>query len=250
MNSIRMKFDSTADAVKAEENIWQENMPLVPGETPREVAGADREPHVQKKSRSVRPARAIAAGRFGTTMLAMDNSELVSLTPAPMSRELYLIGFRLDPESEGPQFYTIIGSEGESERPITRKERILFFRQPADAQRALAISDNGLSDIHPAPSELELLCDVSHALYVANQQDEDTDGVLFEMIAVFDDLLRATKLTVPMEYASMLAAVAERLESSQELASFLKQNEIKREKLEDALLWCVGAIAVKSTWVG
>jgi hypothetical protein len=176
-------------------------------------------------------------------------SSVVSLPPARPSRELYLIGFRLDPAAEGPQFYTIIGSEGEGERPITHGDRILFFRQPEDGLKALASSDNGFSDISPAPTELELLCDVSEALYVAHQQEEDSDGLLFEMIAVFDDLLRAIQLTVPLEYASLLATVAERLEESQELGSFLKQNSISREKLEDALLWCVGAIAIKSTWV-
>ena len=63
------------------------------------------------------------------------------------------------------------------------------------------VSDNGFSDLRPVPTELELLCDLGHALYVANQENEDGDGLLFELIAVFDDLLRAVKLTVPAEYA-------------------------------------------------
>ncbi len=175
---------------------------------------------------------------------------MVAFPPKTLSRELYLIGFRMDPAAEGPQFYTLIGSEGENERPIAKGDRILFFRQPADAPKALAASDNGFGDVRPVPIELELLCDIGEALYVANQENEDRDGLLFELIAVFDDLLRAVKLTVPPEYAMVLAAMAERLGESQEFAGFLAESGLTREKLEDALLWCVGAVAVKSTWVG
>ncbi len=174
---------------------------------------------------------------------------MVAFPPKTLNRELYLIGFRIDPASEGSQFYTLIGSEGESERPITREDRILFFRRPQDALKALMASDNGFADLRPVPTELELLCAVGEALYIANQQNEDGDGLLFELIAVFDDLLRAVKLTVPPEYATVLSAVVERLGEGQEFADFMAGRGLTREKLEDALLWCVGAVTVKSSWV-
>jgi hypothetical protein len=177
------------------------------------------------------------------------DEQLVAFPPKKLERELYLIGFRMDPGAEGAEFYTLIGSEGDGERPITRGGRLLFFRTPGAAGRALAASDNGFGDAGPAPEELELLCDIGAALHVANQEDEDGDGVLFELIAVFDDLLREIKLTVPGEYTAVLAAVAERLGESVEFASFLAAGEIARERLEDALLWCVGAVAAKSSWV-
>jgi hypothetical protein len=178
------------------------------------------------------------------------DSQFVAFPPKLPNRELYLIGFRMDPTAEGPQFYTLVGSEGESEGPITKGDRILFFRKPSDALKALMASDNGFAAVRPVPTELELLCDISQALYVANQKDQDADGLLFELIAVFDDLLRAVKLNVPTEYTAILAAISERLGKSPEFASFLSENELTREKLEDALLWCVGAVSVKSTWVG
>ncbi len=178
------------------------------------------------------------------------DSPLVAFPPKVLNKELYLIGFRVDPNAEGPQFYTLIGSEGDSEQPITRNGRVLFFRQPGDALKALAASDNGFRDVRPVPTELELLCDVGEALYVANQEDEDADGSLFELIAVFDDLLQAVKLNVPAEYSSVLGGVATRLGESQEFASFLSGSGLTREKLEDALLWCVGAVTAKSSWVG
>jgi hypothetical protein len=178
------------------------------------------------------------------------DSQFVTFPPKQPNRELYLIGFRMDPSVEGAQFYTLIGSEGETERPITKGDRVLLFRRPADALKALSACDNGFRDVRPVPTELELLCDISGALYVANTEAEDVDGVLFELIAVFDDLLRAVKLNVPSEYTAVLRAMAERLGENPEFASLLEESGLTRETLEDALMWCVGAVAVKSSWVG
>lgn len=178
------------------------------------------------------------------------DSQFVQFPPQPLKRELYLIGFRLDPSVEGPQFYTLIGTEEANERPITKGDRILFFRNPADALKALTASDNGFRDVRPVPAELELLCDVSEALHIANAQNEDGDGFLFELIAVFDDLLRAVKLSVPAEYTAVLSALSERLGDTPEFANFLEESGLTRENLEDALMWCVGAVSVKSSWVG
>src|SRR5471030_2832622 len=139
------------------------------------------------------------------------DSQFVAFPPRPLNRELYLIGFRTDPAAQGPQFYTLIGAEDDAERPITKGDRVLFFRRPGDALKALTASDNGFRDVRPVPTELELLCDVSEALYVANAEQEDADGLLFELIAVFDDLVKAVKLNVPVEYTAVLGAVAERL---------------------------------------
>jgi hypothetical protein len=177
------------------------------------------------------------------------DSQFVAFPSKPLNWELYLIGFRIDPAAEGPQFYTLVGAEDGSERPITKGDRVLFFRRPEDALKALTASDNGLRDVRPVPTELELLCDIGEALYVANSKTEDPDGVLFELIAVFDDLLRAVKLNVPDDYTAVLSAVATRLGESTEFAGFLAESGLTREMLEDALMWCVGAVTVKSTWV-
>ena len=173
--------------------------------------------------------------------------QLIQLTEP--QRELYLMAFRLDPAAEAPQFYTLMGSEGGDERPIARDGRVLFFRKPSAAARALAASDNGFRGMRPVPRDLELLCDIGGALHVANQLEEDADGVLFELIAVFDDLLRAVKLSPPPEFIDVLSGVAARLTQSQEFASYLNSSGQSRERLEDALLWCVGAAMAKSSWV-
>jgi hypothetical protein len=100
------------------------------------------------------------------------------------------------------------------------------------------------------PKQMDVLCDVAQSLFLVNSQADDSDGVLLDCIACLDDLIRATGLNVPANYRAVLNALAERLERNPEFGSFLLEQGIDRETAEDAILWCIGAIAVKSTWIG
>lgn len=169
--------------------------------------------------------------------------------PPEPTEALYLVGFRLDPAMEGPQLYTLFVLESDNDRPLAREQRILFFADPRRAAAAAGLADNDFARFPVIPDELEILCDVAQALYIANAENEDRDGVLLECIALFDDLIRAAQVNVPAQYMAVLSAVSERLSSAPEFASMLAETGLDRETLEDALMWCVGAIAVKSTLV-
>lgn len=177
------------------------------------------------------------------------SSDFVPFPPPPPTEALYLVGFRLDPGAEGPQFYTIFVLESENDRPLVSTGRVVLFADPAHASSALRLADNDMARLGPAPTELEILCDVAQALYIANAQDEDSDGVLLETIALFDDLIRAVAINVPAQYMSVLSALSERLATTPEFATMLGDTAIDRETIEDALMWCVGAVAVKSRWI-
>jgi hypothetical protein len=177
------------------------------------------------------------------------DTPLVQLTSPESAGELYLVGFRLDPSAEAAEFYTLVGALAGREQPIAASGRILLFRSPAAAARALESSDNGLAALRPIPTEIELLCDIGEALHIANQQPADTDGILFEVIAVFDDLLREIQLSPPREFAAALARTAARLSHSPDLEGFLSPRTVTRQRLEDSLLWCLGALMAKSHWV-
>ncbi len=170
----------------------------------------------------------------------------VPFPPPEPTEALYLVGFRLDPASAEPECYTLFVLESQNDRPLLREGRILFFRSPAEADAALQVSDNDLARLGPAPGELEILCDIAQALHIANAQDEDADGVLLETIALFDDMVRAIQINVPAQYMAVLSALSERLSTTPEFATMLAETGIDRETIEDALMWCVGAITVKS----
>jgi hypothetical protein len=177
------------------------------------------------------------------------SSDFVPFPPPPPLEALYLIGFRLDPESEGPQFYTLFVLESDNDRPLVCEGRVVFFARPEQANAALKLSNNDMARLGPAPKELEIFCDIADSLHIVNSQNEDTDGVLLETIALFDDLIRATQINVPAQYMSVLSALSERLVSIPEFATMLAETGLDRETIEDALMWCVGAVAVKGRFL-
>jgi hypothetical protein len=177
------------------------------------------------------------------------SSDFVRFPPPPPTEALYLVGFRIDSDSEGAQFYTIFVLESENDRPLVGNGRVIFFSDPVHAAEALSLAENDMIRLGPAPTDLEILCDVAEALHIANALDSDTDGTLLETIALFDDLIRAIQINVPAQYMSVLSALSERLATTPEFATMLAETGLDRETIEDALMWCAGAVAVKSRWV-
>jgi hypothetical protein len=158
--------------------------------------------------------------------------------------ELILVGFRVDPNHDGPEFYTVLAVGGDNDRPLTSEGRIVFFVRPELAATALAL-DNELSRVGPAPEALETFCDVAEALYRVNSQNADPDGVILDCLLVFYDLLRATKLHMPDRYQGILTELAARLTEGDSLRKIFASPSL-REHVEDALLWCIGALTVKA----
>ena len=158
-----------------------------------------------------------------------------------------LVGFRLDGEHDGAQFYTLLAVGGENERPLTLEGRLLFFTRPELGAKALEF-DADLAKLGPAPAEVETFCDVAEALHLVNSQDTDSDGVVLDCLLVFDDLVRATKLHIPDRYQGLLTELTARLTERKQLGEIFASHFL-REHVEDALLWCIGAIAVKSRMI-
>ena len=158
-----------------------------------------------------------------------------------------LVGLRLDPHCDGPQFYTLLAVGGDNERPITAEGRILFFARPELAAKALAL-DPDLAKLGPAPEQTETFCDIAQTLHLVNSQDADPEGVILECLLIFDDLVRATHLHMPDRYQGLLTELAARLTERAALRDIFR-NHALREHVEDALLWCVGAIAAKSQMI-
>jgi hypothetical protein len=176
-------------------------------------------------------------------------NDFVPFPPPPPVAALYLVGFRLDPAIEGPQFYTVFVLEGDNERPCAENGRVVFFIDPTHAAQALARSDAAMQALGEPPTQLEMLCDIAEALHLANSADTDADGMLLDCIACLDDLVRAAQINAPAEYMGVLSALSERLMEDPNFAPWLEDQGLDRERIEDALMWCVGAVAVKSTWV-
>jgi len=158
--------------------------------------------------------------------------------------ELVLVGFRLDPRHDGAQFYTVLAVGGDNERPITVEGRIVFFTRVELAAKALAL-DADLARLGVPPQEMETFCDIAQTLHLVNSQDADPEGVILECLLIFDDLVRATRLHMPDIYQGLLTELAASLAERTTLRRIFRKHKL-REQVEDALLWCIGAVAAKS----
>src|SRR5215469_9049918 len=158
--------------------------------------------------------------------------------------ELALAGIRLDPTHEGPQFYTLVAVGGDNERPLTAEGRIIFFARTTLMHKALAM-DKSLAVLGNPPRDVEMMCDVAQTLYLVNSQNEDPDGVVLDCLLIFDDLVRATQISMPERYQAILTELAGRLTEGQSLKKVFT-NDALRQHVEDALLWCVGAVTMKA----
>lgn len=158
--------------------------------------------------------------------------------------ELALVALRVTPHHEGPQFYTLLAVGGSNERPLAMEGGIVFFTRPELASEALKLDPSMLS-LGPAPQEIESMCDVAEALYLVNSQDTDPHGTILDCLLILDDLVRASHLHMPERYQGLLTELAARLTEGQQLRNIFS-NPSLRSHVEDALLWCVGAVTVKA----
>lgn len=158
--------------------------------------------------------------------------------------ELAMAGFRLDPTHEGPQFYTLLAVGGDNERPLVTDGRIVFFIRTTLVHKALAM-DPSMAVLGNPPRDVETMCDVAQALYLINSQDKDPDGVVLDCLLILDDLVRATQISMPERYQGILTELAARLTEGQALGKVFT-SEALRHHVEDALLWCVGAVVMKA----
>jgi hypothetical protein len=174
----------------------------------------------------------------------MSELPIISSHSRHAHEELVLLGVRVDAQHDGPQLYTLLAVGGENERPLVADARVLFFSHPNLAEKALAL-DATFAELGPAPKDIESFCDVAEALHLINSQNSDPDGVVLDCLLIFDDLVRATRLHMPDRYQGLLTELAARLTEGTPLGKVFS-NRALREHVEDALLWCVGAITVKS----
>ena len=174
----------------------------------------------------------------------MPELPIVGSRKSDRHEELAMAGFRLDPRHEGPEFYTLLAVGGDNERPLVADGRIVFFARTTLVHKALAM-DQSMAVLGTPPRDVETMCDVAQTLYLINSQDEDPDGVVLDCLLIFDDLVRATNISMPERYQGILTELAARLTEGDTLGKVFT-NEALRQHVEDALLWCVGAVTMKA----
>ena len=130
----------------------------------------------------------------------MSDLHILDPQPSPSTHEEpVLVGFRIDPTHEGPQFYSVFAIGGDHERPLMREGRILFFSRPELAPKALLL-DGTTAHMKLPTDGVEMLCDLAQTLHLVNAADSDPDGIILDTLHLFDDMVRSTKLNMPERY--------------------------------------------------
>lgn len=161
---------------------------------------------------------------------------------------LALIGFRLDPDRDNPEVYTLIVYGGK-DRPILVQDRIVLFSSPELVFHAYELGDANVKRLGPPPSSPSLVCDVAEMLDIIGNRNTDESSVILNCINTMLDLLDPGKTPIPPGYKQLLFSFADHLTFDREFASFLNRNNIEREKIISAITWCVGAIVVRARFL-
>jgi hypothetical protein len=158
---------------------------------------------------------------------------------------LWLFGFRIDPDTEIPNLYTLI-VYGEQEPPLVAGGQLVFFTRPELAINALQLCNIDVSKQGKPPTQIDAICDIAETLYLLDAEDIDESGTMLNCLNALLNLVAVTLTPMPTEYKQVLYALADNLNIDREFASFLAEEDIQRSEIVNAILWCVGAITAKS----
>ena len=154
-----------------------------------------------------------------------------------MSARTVLGGVRLDPGADQPQLWFVAevhdGEDARTVFPITRDDRLVLFADPTRAKKVAQSEDEGM-----------LLVDVAHTMHCIESGNVDPEGLVFESIILLLDLLRAVDQEIPTATLASLLAAAEAIGDDADRCRAFADDADASGAAADAVLWCVGAIAV------
>lgn len=158
---------------------------------------------------------------------------------------LALVGFRISPASEDAELFTIIVYDGK-DSPIVIDGRIAFVTKPERVTRLYRLCHKSVRALGPPPTVIDLICDFPETLDLIRRKKRDNKAVILNCLNTTFDLLSAINVPLPGEHQSVLYRLADHLTFNREFASFMRDNDMTRESIINALLWCVGAVAVNT----
>lgn len=156
-----------------------------------------------------------------------------------------LVGIRLDADSESPDLYTLI-TYGANEIPLVVNDKLAFFSSPGYAGIAYEFFSESIKEKARPPLEVDSVCDVAGAMYLITRETADHSATVLNCLNFIFDLIAATPLQMPTEYEKILNSFADHLTFHQEFATYLEQDQIARDTIIDAIVWCIGAVALHS----
>jgi hypothetical protein len=160
-----------------------------------------------------------------------------------------LLAIGLDPDKATPDLYTLV-FVGEHDVPLMADSKIVFFTDPQKGAALLAAHGAAHVADHVDIEKPTMWCDVAQALHYLDAGGIDADSSVLNAVNALLDLVRATGIAFTERRKKALYAIADYCTFRQDLTAYLEvEGDYSSRELVDAVLWCVGAIVVKSTVV-
>ena len=156
-----------------------------------------------------------------------------------------LIAFRINPDSEAPEFYTLLVSR-EKDTALMVDDDLAFFIEFEHKQQAFELLEEQIKQDFPVPDEVDLVADLAATLYLIENETLDDSAIILNCLNTIFDLLYTINTNLSDERKNLLWKFADHLTFEKEFGQYLISNSISRESLIDALIWCLGAIASRS----
>ena len=157
---------------------------------------------------------------------------------------LLAIGF--DPDKTVPDLYGAI-HDGEPDVPLMVEGRIVFFTDPARAPDLIRQYGGPRASDPAEVSKPTLWCDVAQALHHLSAGGIDTSTSIVDAVNVLLDLVKASGTKMVDDRRRALHSIADYCTTSKDITKYLEEvGDHSSRELVDAVLWCVGAIVVKS----
>jgi hypothetical protein len=153
-----------------------------------------------------------------------------------------VIGLRVDPEADGPNFYLILINEGDSSLPFLVDEQLAIFLSHSAAMLAIHEAGGSEANVEFMPDGL----DFAAGLYLLQSEVIDPSATILNLLNVLSDVFIGTRISVPSEYKPILNELVRHLTFEREFGKFVEQIHITREACINGTLWCLGAVFANS----
>lgn len=160
----------------------------------------------------------------------------------PQIDSVSLIGFRINPDSEELEFYTLVDCSGEKDRTLTVDNDLIFFAKLEQKQQAFELFNENIKKGFAVPDEVALVADLAGALYLIENEDLDDSAIILNLLNTIFDLLYSADKQLSEDKKSLLWGFADHLTFEKEFNQYLSSNAINRQSIIDSILWSVGAI--------
>ncbi|HEX3480227.1 MAG TPA: hypothetical protein VHT91_34655 [Kofleriaceae bacterium] len=157
-----------------------------------------------------------------------------------------LVAIGLDPDKTVPDLYGVI-HQGEPDAPLMVDGRIVFFTDPGRAPELIRKYGGAWANDPTEVSKPTLWCDIAQALHHLSTGGIDTSTSIVDALNVLLDLVKATGVKMVDRRRQALYAIADYCTFNKDLTKYLEEEgDYSSRELVDAVLWCVGAVVVKS----